>query len=180
MQLTQGILFRTGIVLAALGAAGTIGCSASSLKELFSQPGAGEEEWVAHAAGESPASDSAWLTSLSEAQQRSRETGKPILMDFTGSDWCHWCQKLDGEVFAKKEFQEWASENVILLEVDFPRYGDQSELTRRQNEQLRDQYAISSYPTLLLVDSEGEVLGKLGYVRGGPQNWIAAAEREIR
>ena len=62
-----------------------------------------------------------WLDSFDEAIKESKNTGKPILANFTGSDWCGWCIRLDKEVFSKKEFQEWAKDNVVLLTVDFPR-----------------------------------------------------------
>ena len=62
-----------------------------------------------------------WYTSLDEVQKLSKDTGKPIFGFFTGSDWCGWCHKLQREVFAKDAFVKWAKENVILLELDFPR-----------------------------------------------------------
>ena len=120
-----------------------------------------------------------WLTSLDEAKALSRQTGKPILMDFTGSDWCIYCKKLKREVFAKPEFESWARENVVLLEVDFPKYGDQSDLVRKQNEELKQQFKISSYPTVLMVDANDKVLGKMGYRQGGAEPWIQMASTQL-
>ena len=62
-----------------------------------------------------------WYTNLEEAHKISKETNKPVFGFFTGSDWCGWCHKLQREVFAKQAFIDWAKENVILLEVDFPK-----------------------------------------------------------
>ena len=62
-----------------------------------------------------------WLVDLDEAYEISIKEKKPILANFTGSDWCGWCKKLDADVFSKPEFQAWAKENVVLLELDFPR-----------------------------------------------------------
>ena len=62
-----------------------------------------------------------WLTSYEQAQKEAQSKKKLLLMDFTGSDWCGWCIMLDKEVFSKKEFQEYASKNLVLLELDFPR-----------------------------------------------------------
>ncbi len=62
-----------------------------------------------------------WLDSYEEAAKISKETNKPILANFTGSDWCRWCKVLDKEVFRTDEFKTWASENVVLLELDFPK-----------------------------------------------------------
>ena len=61
------------------------------------------------------AQDGKWLDSFDEAIKESKKTGKPILANFTGSDWCGWCIRLDKEVFSKSEFKEWADKNVVLL-----------------------------------------------------------------
>jgi len=67
------------------------------------------------------AQEAKWYSDFDEAAKISKKTNKPILANFTGSDWCGWCIRLDKEVFSKKEFQKWADENVVLLTVDFPR-----------------------------------------------------------
>ena len=69
---------------------------------------------------------SKWFTSLEEAAKVSMSTGKPIMANFTGSDWCGWCKKLKREVFDQAEFKNWADENIVLLELDFPRRVAQS------------------------------------------------------
>ncbi len=121
-----------------------------------------------------------WLTSYEEAVSKSKQTGKPILMDFTGSDWCGWCMKLKAEVFDTKEFKEWASKNVVLLEVDFPRSKKQSPALKAQNRKLLDKYGVRGFPTIVFVDSSGKELGRYGYDRGGPSVWIKKAEKFLK
>ncbi|HOX40107.1 MAG TPA: thioredoxin family protein [Candidatus Brocadiia bacterium] len=120
-----------------------------------------------------------WLTSLDEAMNASKKTKKPILADFTGSDWCGWCIKLKAEVFDTPEFKQWAAENVVLLEIDFPRKKAQDEETKKQNQELATKYGIRGYPTILFLDTEGNVLGKSGYMKGGPTGWIENAQKAI-
>ncbi|MEW6281813.1 MAG: thioredoxin family protein [Candidatus Eremiobacterota bacterium] len=124
--------------------------------------------------------EGSWLTSWDEASKQSKKTGKPILMDFTGSDWCGWCIKLKKEVFDTPEFQAWAKKNVILLEVDFPRSKQQSEEVKKQNEDLSQKYSIEGYPTIVFVNHKGDVLGTYGYDEGGPGPWIKNAEKMIK
>lgn len=121
-----------------------------------------------------------WLTSWEEAVKASKESGKPILADFTGSDWCGWCIKLREEVFETEAFKKWAGENVILLELDFPRRKQLSEDLKKQNAELKDKFGIRGYPTILFLDGEGKELGRSGYKRGGPDVWIAHAETVIK
>jgi len=68
-----------------------------------------------------PAAKSGWLTNLDEAKKEAQAKNRLLLMDFTGSDWCGWGIMLDKEVFSKSEFKEYASKNLVLLELDFPK-----------------------------------------------------------
>jgi len=118
-----------------------------------------------------------WLTDLKQAQEQAKNDKKLLLVDFTGSDWCGWCIKLDREVFSKPEFKEYADKNLVLLEVDFPRGREQSPTERAQNEQLLMKYEVEGFPTLIVLDSEGKPLGMLGYMPGGPSAFIAELEK---
>ena len=115
-----------------------------------------------------------------KALAKSKATGKPILADFTGSDWCGWCIKLKKEVFSTPKFSEWAKKNVILLELDYPRRKPQSNLIKSQNASLAEKYGISGYPTILFLDSKGKVIGRYGYDSGGPDKWTARAGQMIK
>jgi thioredoxin-related protein len=126
-----------------------------------------------------PSNGPSWLTSAEAARVESLKTGKPILADFTGSDWCGWCIKLKDEVFNTVEFEEWAAENVVLLELDFPRSKPQSSALKSQNEKLAKQYYVRGFPTIIFLNADGKVLGRLSYKPGGPANWIAAADKQL-
>jgi len=125
---------------------------------------------------------------MSEAAKRDlqqtaspRSNDKLILADFTGSDWCHWCVKLKKDVFETPEFKSWANENVVLLELDYPRNGSQPAPIREQNQMLKSRYNISSYPTVLLLDAEGRVRAKMGYEQGKtPSQWVQIAESRLQ
>jgi protein disulfide-isomerase len=122
---------------------------------------------------------SKWFTSLEEAAKVSMSTGKPIMANFTGSDWCGWCKKLKREVFDQAEFKNWADENIVLLELDFPRRVAQSEEIKKQNRELQQMFKVGGYPTIHLfnvVVKDGKLqldpLKKSGYVAGGPKPFI--------
>lgn len=121
-----------------------------------------------------------WLTSWDEAVKLSKKTGKPILADFTGSDWCGWCIRLKKEVFDTAAFDKWAKQNVILLELDFPNSKPQSAALKKQNADLAKKYSIEGYPTILFLDAGGKVLGRSGYREGGPDAWTKHASGLIK
>lgn len=124
--------------------------------------------------------EGSWETDFKKAQELAEKEGKPMLVNFTGSDWCGWCIKLDGEVFSKKEFQEWASENVVLVKLDFPRRSKQDQKTKAQNSALAQKYSVRGFPTILFIDGKGKLVGKSGYMKGGPSAWIKSAESIIK
>jgi protein disulfide-isomerase len=125
------------------------------------------------------AQESSWLTNFEEAKAAAKKDKKVILADFTGSDWCGWCIKLKDEVFSKPEFQAWADDNVVLLELDFPKQTPQSDELKKQNQELQKEFGIQGFPTIVFLDAKGKKLGQSGYVEGGPEAWIAAAEKEL-
>ena len=100
-----------------------------------------------------------------------------MLVDFTGSDWCGWCVKLDREVFSQPEFKEYAAKNLVLVEVDFPQTKAQSKEQQAKNKALAEKYSIRGYPTVLIFNAAGKEIGKLGYMPGGPQAFIEALEK---
>ena len=118
-----------------------------------------------------------WLTDLPKAQAKAKEEKKLVMLDFTGSDWCGWCIKLNKEVFSKPEFAEYATKNLVLVEVDFPRTKKLSAELKKANAALQEKYKIQGYPTIIVLNSDGKKVGELGYEPGGPKPFIAGLEK---
>ncbi len=105
-----------------------------------------------------------WLTDLTRAQALAKSEKKAVLIDFTGSDWCGFCIKLDKQVFATKEFADYAKDNLVLVSLDFPRKKEQTAELKAANAKLKSRYEVSGFPTVIMIDSEGRILGKqVGY-----------------
>jgi thioredoxin-related protein len=119
---------------------------------------------------------SKWLLKYDAAMAQAKKTGRPVLVDFTGSDWCSWCIRLKKEVFDTKAFIEWAKDHVILLELDYPARAKQPKDIVEQNEKLQKKYNVEGFPTVLFLDSKGKVIAQTGYLAGGPSVWIKKAE----
>jgi protein disulfide-isomerase len=125
-----------------------------------------------------------WNTNLVEAVDKSIETEKPLLLFFTGSDWCGWCKRLQAEAFHKPEFEKWAEENVVLMELDYPRRTAQPEELKQQNMNILRMFGVRGYPTIWFVNPSkngAEInfakIGSVGYVRGGAEAWIGEADK---
>jgi len=113
-----------------------------------------------------------WVTDFEAAKKEAAERKVPILADFSGSDWCGWCIKLDSEVFSREDFQEYAKDNLVLFLADFPAAKPQPEELKKQNQGLAEKYAVRGFPTVLLLNSDGEVLLRTGYRRGGAAEYV--------
>ncbi len=125
-------------------------------------------------AQEYKATTEGWLVNLEEAAKISQETGKPIMANFTGSDWCGWCKRLKKNVFVEPAFKKWAEDNVVLLELDYPRRTKLPEEFKRQNAGLQQAFQVRGYPTVWVFNiSKNETsgkfelapLGKTGYAK---------------
>lgn len=126
-----------------------------------------------------------WHTDIQKAVKLSEKTKKPMLLFFTGSDWCGWCIRLQKEVLKTPEFEKWAKDNVILVELDFPKRTQQPMELKQQNAQLNAFFKVRGYPTLWFAHGsktdEGKIsfnaLGSIGYVAGGPEKWLEGANQ---
>lgn len=116
----------------------------------------------------------AWGTDIAAAKALAKKQGQPILLDFTGSDWCGWCIKMKKESLDQKAFTDFAAKNVVLVEVDFPSKKALPEATKKQNDDLKKQYKVNGFPTFVLIDADGKELGRqVGYLKGGPDAFVA-------
>ena len=97
-----------------------------------------------------------------------------LLLDFTGSDWCIWCIKLDNDTFSKPEFADYAKKNLVLVQLDYPNNKPQSDELKKANAALATKYNPEGiFPTLIAMKSDGTVVWKNeGYLEGGPKALI--------
>jgi protein disulfide-isomerase len=114
-----------------------------------------------------------WTTDYQKALAEAKSSGKKVLLNFTGSDWCGWCIRLDKEVFSQPEFGQYAANHLILVKLDFPRKKKLPAALTRQNEQLAQQFGVRGFPTIYVVDQNGRTLHQSGYVKGGPRAFLA-------
>jgi protein disulfide-isomerase len=120
---------------------------------------------------------SGWTEDYDAAKAQAKKEGKLVFIDFTGSDWCGWCIKLDKEILSKSEFKDFAKENLVLVEIDFPRKKSISASQKKANDALAKKYKIEGFPTLIVLDSNGKKVGELGYMEGGPAAMIAELKK---
>lgn len=104
-----------------------------------------------------------WITSMQQAELAAKRTKKPLLIYFCGSDWDDFTRELDEQVIEYDYFHNWAKDKCILVKIDFQAKGNQSKLTKKQNDELKERFQITRVPTFVFVDPEGVVIGRAGY-----------------
>jgi thioredoxin-related protein len=137
-------------------------------------------------ASEKPAIEGAelgkWTMDVAAAKTLAKETGKPLFYNFTGSDWCGWCQLMDKKVFSQEAWQAYAAENLVLVWIDFPRKKDHMPAGMlERNDALAKQYKVEGYPTYIILAPDGEtVIGDLGAeTEGGPEAFVRSVQRVL-
>ena len=133
--------------------------------------------FAAWAVSQMVASEGEWLTDVPKALDRAKAEQKVVLLDFTGSDWCGWCKRIDKEVFSTTEFKEYARKNLVLVEVDFPRQKKLRPELKKANDALQNRYKVEGFPTFVVLNGEGREIGRqVGYLEGGSKAFIAKLE----
>jgi len=130
--------------------------------------------WTLAQAG---AADIKWSTDVPQGVTKAKAENKLVMLDFTGSDWCGWCIKLNKEIFSQPEFVEYAQNNIVAVELDFPRKKEQTAELKKANKELQKKYKIEGYPTIIVLNGEGKEIGRLGYMEGGPKAFIKELEK---
>lgn len=130
--------------------------------------------FLAAAVLQATAAESTWTTDFPAAQALAKKENKLVVMNFTGSDWCSWCKKLQKEVFGTKEFGAYAKEKLVLVEVDFPNGKKQTEALKKANDALQEKFKAEGFPTIVVLNGDGKVVWRqVGYMPGGPEAWIS-------
>jgi thioredoxin-related protein len=119
---------------------------------------------------------SGWYTDYAEAQKAARKNHKPIVVLFTGSDWCGWCIKLEKQILGEKEFKAWAEKKVVLYKADAK--GGPGNLSA-ENQKLMQGYGARGFPTLVITDTKGKSFGTTGYRDMTPKEYTKHLEEII-
>ena len=122
--------------------------------------------------------ESDWLHDYPKAQEEAKANHKLLFVNFTGSDWCGWCIKFDKEVLSQPQFKNFAHDNLVLLELDFPRRKSQPVEEKKQNVQLAQQYEVLGFPTIVVLNGNGQKVWQYdGYFSGGPEAFIEQLQK---
>lgn len=108
-----------------------------------------------------------WLTNYEQAVAQSKREDKPILLFFTGSDWCGWCHRLQNEVLNTAEFADRAGDKFVFVMLDFPIKAAQDPALVRQNKELQRRFDVKGYPAIIILDERQNAIETTGYRQGG-------------
>ena len=112
-----------------------------------------------------PALAAEWMTDREAAKTKAAAENKAVLVDFTGSDWCGWCIRLRKQVLDTPAFETYAKDKFVLMEVDVPQNPKFDQALLKRNQELCEQYGVSGFPTILVINPKGDVVGGFsGYV----------------
>ena len=129
------------------------------------------------------ASVGVWTMDFDAAVKLAGEKKLPLILNFTGSDWCGWCKLMDKNVFAEEAWKTYAKENVLLVTLDFPQ--DKSVVPEKyvaRNKALQEKFGVRGYPTYVVLDNDGDTkLGQLGAGRDKtPSSFIEEFKGVVR
>jgi len=118
-----------------------------------------------------------WLT-FEEAIDAQQQNPKKIIID-TYTAWCGWCKKMDKETFTNKDVVDYINENFYAVKFDAegndvvnfkgntftnPGFDPSKVKGRNSSHQLSQYFGINSFPTIVYLDEEANLIGPIpGY-----------------
>jgi protein disulfide-isomerase len=137
---------------------------------------------AAPAQAERPAAHASihWHIKYPEAVAEAKQTGKPLFLFFTGSDWCGWCKKMQTEILQSTEFAKLAGQRFVFVDVDFPMHKQQTPEIISQNAELKQKYGITGFPTIVVLDPDQKYITEIGYVAGGPRPFLNELDKKMK
>ncbi len=127
-----------------------------------------------------PAYNGEWLTSYPLALRIARALNRPLLVNFTGSDWCKYCHILSDEVFSTTPFKDYASKKLVLVELDYPKNKTQPENIVQQNHLIRQAFNVTGFPLEIIMLNDNTPVGSFGYTGAKPAQVIDLIEKQIK
>jgi thioredoxin 1 len=94
-----------------------------------------------------------------DALKLAKDEGKPIFLDISAS-WCGPCKMLKANTFPNEEVGKFYNANFINVAVD----GEKGEGIK-----LASKYRIKGYPSLIFIDSNGELITQTSGYRNPKQ-----------
>ncbi|MEM8712399.1 MAG: thioredoxin family protein, partial [Planctomycetota bacterium] len=133
----------------------------------------------AHAGTVINGEDRLWLDSVDEALRVAAETNRHVLIDFTGTGWCGFCKRLDGEVLSTAPFLETMPSKYVLVRLDFDAKGSaRTDLPHAaKNDALKATLGVDGFPRIVTMTAAGVPYGELGYERGGARPYVEKLEK---
>lgn len=163
---------KNKLFVIAIATSATLAALTGRANDSKPAPSPAETSSPAEPAGKAANVAADWSIDYESALKQARAAHKSVLLDFTGSDWCGWCMKLDREILSTPDFKRFADRHLVLVKIDFPIHRAQSNAEKARNEELAARYGVRGFPTLVLLDGEARPCGTLGYMRGGPEAFI--------
>lgn len=123
-----------------------------------------------------------WKNNYNKCLADAKAKNVPVLMVFSGSDWCKPCIKLREKILISPVFSEWVKTHVVCLSLDFPSLKKNALSLEQQkhNDALAEKYNSNGvFPLVMLIDANEKVLGFLNYLDVSPEEYIAELEKLI-
>jgi len=112
-----------------------------------------------------------------EAFENAKQNNYPVLLVFSGSDWCQPCIRFKKKVLDDSVFVGFAMDNLVVLNADFPQRIKQTEALVKQNEKLAELYNPQGYfPHIVLLDQNQSLISTIPYTKQSASEFIFQIE----
>ena len=107
-----------------------------------------------------------------------QQTGKNIMLVFSGSDWCIPCIQFEKKILSDSSFLHFANDNLILLEADFPQRKKITTSLRQQYDSLAAAFNPNgAFPRVVLLSPEKKLMAQIPNLQQTPVAFISTLKQ---
>lgn len=117
----------------------------------------------------------------SEVFSNATSLSRPVLLIFSGSDWCLPCIKFHKQILSDTSFRKFADKNLLMLKADFPQKRKLSKGLELQNEKLAERYNPNGiFPNLILLNPDNSIIGSITYTNQSPEEFTVEVKELMK
>lgn len=132
---------------------------------------------------------------VAQAVEKAVKEKKTVMLVFSGLTWCGPCQNYEKNVLSTKIFKDYASKNLVLVNIDIPANKKKninvkidgksykskgSKALKKEYIETREIYSFSGVPSTFFINEQGKIIYRFTGATSNPAEFIEKIDKKLK